>query len=129
MGLSHQAAAFPGLGEFAVAFRVDLRSEIVESIRGGDVADRAVKAHGVVMDDEIGDELASLLQGLGALRADATGLQGLVKPLDLSVRLRIVRAGSNVSDADQADEFLEITGNELSAAGGLSEMIRGFSLG
>src|SRR5262249_55623077 len=51
-------------------------------------------------------------------RADALLLEDAMPALDLAVALRVVRRGPRVRHAAEADELLEITGNELRAVVG-----------
>ena len=51
-----ESASFAGVFEFAVAFGVDGVASSGEDVVGCDVADGAVQADGVVMEDEVADD-------------------------------------------------------------------------
>ena len=65
--LTHLLAAFAGLGEFAVAFGVDVFVVAEELVLGSDVADGAVQANVVVMGHEIGNDVSSVVERERAL--------------------------------------------------------------
>jgi hypothetical protein len=62
----------------------------------------------------------------GVPRPNALSFERFVPAFDLSVRLGIVRRGSDVRHARDPDELLEVLGDELEP---LSEMIRGRASG
>ena len=117
-GLPHALAAFAGLGELAVACGMDGGIVAEQAVVGGDVADGAVQADMVVMVDEIGDDAARLVEGERHLNADAIALEGFVPTFDLAVGLGIVRTGAHMGHAGNADELLEVLGDELWAVVG-----------
>src|SRR5260370_38900810 len=57
-------------------------------------------------------------------RPNALAFQRLVPALNLAVRLWIIRGGSDVRHARDANELLEITGNELRAIVGDDSRLR-----
>ena len=111
-------AAFAGLGEFAVALCEDFLVASFEFVLGRDVADGAVQADVVVMGDVIGRRAAGVVERERHLDADALALDGFVPAFDLAVGLRIVGRGSDVGHAGDADELLEVLGDELRAVVG-----------
>ena len=113
LGLALLLAAFAGLGQFAVACVEDLLVAAFELVLGRDVADGAVQADGVVMVDVIGHDAAGVVERQRHLDADAFALEGLVPAFDLAVGLRIVGRGFDVGHAGDADELLEVLGDEL----------------
>ena len=96
----------------------DLLVAAVELVLGRDVADGAVQADVVVMGDEVGDDAAGVVERQRDLDADALALEGLVPAFDLAVALRIVGRGPDVGHAGDADELLEVLGDELRAVVG-----------
>jgi len=108
-------ALFAGLGQFAIAFGMDLLVASFEFVLGGDVTDGAVQADGVVVVDIIGDENTGLVEGQWHLDADALALEGFVPAFDLAIALRIIRRGFDVGHTSDADELLEFLGDELGA--------------
>jgi len=82
LGLASQFATFAGLGEFAIAGGADVLVSSVEPVLGCDRADGAVKSDGVVMEDEVSDEAAGLVEGEGDLGADAIALESFVPAFD-----------------------------------------------
>ena len=84
------ACAFAGLGQLAVAGGEDFRVAAFELVLGGDVADGAVQADGVVMLDVIGDDPPGVVQGQGRQHADAIALEGLVPAFDFAVALGVI---------------------------------------
>jgi hypothetical protein len=71
-------AGFSGLEEFLVASGKDGLFSTGKFVSWGDVADRRVKAHGVVMFDKASDQATSVLEVQGDSWADAIILKGLV---------------------------------------------------
>ena len=62
-------AGFSGQEEFLVASREDGRFFAGEFVGWGDVADRRVEAHGVVMFDEAGEQATGVLEAQGDARS------------------------------------------------------------
>ncbi len=89
-----------------------------ELVLGSDVADGAVQANGVVTLDVIADDAAGIFQGQRRLAANAIALEGAVEAFDFAIALGIVRRGFDVSHAADADELLEVLGDELRAVVG-----------
>src|SRR4051794_30630401 len=90
LGLARLLAALAGLGELAIAVIGDLLVAVFEAVLGGDIADGAVQADGVVMDDEVRDDAPSVIEGERHVDADAVALEGFVPAFDFAVGLRIV---------------------------------------
>jgi len=67
------------------------------------------------MDGVIGDDAAGVVERQGYLEADALALYGFMPAFDLAVGLRVVRRGFDVGHAGDADELLEVFGDELGA--------------
>ena len=111
-------AAFAGLGELAVAFGMDGLVVAEEFVVGRDVTDGTVQADVVVMRDVVGDDAAGILERQRHLDADAIALEGFVPAFDLAVGLRVVGRGADMGHAGDADEFLEVLGDELGAVVG-----------
>ena len=101
--------------EFAIACLPDLGVPADQAIVRGHVPDRAVQPPGVVLLHEGADHPPRVLQVQRCLRAHRLGFQRAVPALDLPVRLRIVRRRADVVHATQADEVLEVPGDELRA--------------
>ena len=113
LGLAFEFAGFAGLGEFAVAFVGDCFVVAFESVLGGDVADGAVESDVVVVEDEIIDDAACVVEGEGNEGADAIALEGFVPAFDFAVGLGVIGRGFDVGHSGDADEFLEVLGDEL----------------
>ena len=77
------------------------------------VAEGAVQAHRIVVLDEPGDDPLGFLAGARGGRPHAVGFEGTVVALELAVGLRIKGGGAHMAQARQADEVLEIPGDEL----------------
>ena len=84
-------------------------------VLGSDVADGGVQAHGVVVFDEPGDEAAGLIEVERGAWADAVGFERFVPAFDLAVGLGVVGGGFHMGEPGDADEFLEVFGDELGA--------------
>lgn len=84
-------------------------------VLGSDVADGGVQAHGVVVLDEPGDEAAGLFEVERGAGADAVGFERFVPAFDLAVGLGVVGGGFHMGEPGDADEFLEVLGDELGA--------------
>lgn len=105
-------ALISGGGEFGVALGEDGSIAAVEFVVRGDVSDGAVESDGVVVGDEGVDGAAAVVVGERGLGAYGVGFEGLMPTLEFSVGLRVVRGGADVGHAGDADEFLEIAGDE-----------------
>ena len=70
------------------------------------------------MGDVIGHDAAGIVERQRHLDADAIALEGFVPAFDLAVALRIVGRGLDVGHAGDADELLEVLGDELRAVVG-----------
>ena len=67
----------------------------------------------VVMFDVAGDDPLGVAQRKGRAGSDALGFDGAMPAFDLAVGLWIERRDLGVGHAGNADEFLEILGDEL----------------
>ena len=74
-----------------------------------------VQADVVVMGDIFGHGPPGIVEGQGHFDADALALDGFVPAFDLAVGLRIIGRGFDVCHAGDADELLEVLGDELRA--------------
>ena len=90
--------------KLAVPCREDLGVAAFQFVSGGHESDGAVQP-GVVKRQR-------------RLRPNAFGLERLVPPFDLAVALRIVRRGPHMGHAADANELLEVLGDELRAVVG-----------
>src|SRR3984893_7457739 len=61
----------------------------------------------------IGDDTSSVVERERHLDADALAFEGLVPAFNLAVALGIVRRGSDMAHTGDADELLEVLGDEL----------------
>ena len=104
---------FSGLEDFLVASGKDGLFFTGKFVSWGDVADRRVKAHGVVVFDEAGNQATGVLEVQGDPWADAITLKGFVPALDFSVALGVVGRGAHMGQTGDADKLFEIAGNEL----------------
>ena len=118
LGLAFVLTDFAGLGEFAVAFIGNGLVSSFEAILGSDVADGAVQADVVVVGGEVAHDASGVVERGGNLLADAVGLEGFVPAFDLAIGLRVVGRCLDVGHAGDADELLEILGDELGSVVG-----------
>ena len=109
---------FAGFFELAVPLGEDLPLPPLQFGLGRDVADGGMQADRVVVLDELADDAACVVQGQRRPGADALFLEDTVPAFDLAVALRVVRRGAGVRHAAEADELLEIPGDELGAVVG-----------
>ena len=65
------------------------------------------------MRDVVGNDALRVIQRERDQDADALALDGFVEAFDLAVRLRVIGRSSDMGHAHDADELLEILGNEL----------------
>ena len=112
-GLALLPAAFAGLGQLAIAGLVNLLVAAIEFVLGRDVADGAVQADRVVVQDVIGHDAAGVIERQRGEHADAIALKRLVPAFDFAVALGIIGGGFDVGHAADADELLEVLGDEL----------------
>src|SRR5579872_6129237 len=106
-------ASFTGFFQLAIAFLGDDRPQAIQLVCRGDVPHSAVQADVVVMLDVRGHAASGFLETFRAGQPNALGLDALMPALQLAVGLRVVGARPHVGDAHQADELLEIPGDEL----------------
>ena len=112
--LAGAAVAAPAsLFEFAVALRVDFIPAAGEHVCGRDIADGAVQAHVVVVIDVVADQAPRIVQRQRRAGPDAFLFERFVPAFDFAVGLRIIRRGAHVRHARDADELLEVPGDEL----------------
>src|SRR4051794_15837026 len=107
---------FPPLAGFfqlAVTGVENLLLPAFELILGREVAEGAVQADGIVVLDEACHDAAGVLQGQGRPGADTIFLENPVPAFNLAVALGVVGRGLHMGHAAQADELLEIPGDEL----------------
>ena len=87
IGLATHFSFGAGRFEFAVARRENLGVVDFEFVFGRDESDGAVQSDLGVTRHELGHDTSSVVERQRRLRSDAFGLEGLVPPLDLAVRL------------------------------------------
>lgn len=116
--LAQRLAVFAGGVQFAIALGEDGSVASFEFVLGGDIADGAVQADGVVVVHVIGHNASRIFQGQGYVDADTTTFQGAVPAFQFTVALGMVGRSADVSHAAQADELFEVLGNELGAVVG-----------
>src|SRR6516162_5129731 len=107
----------PGVGrrQFLLACGPDCLGPAGQLVGWGDIGDRTMQTHRVVMIHELGDQPPSVLQAQRRLDPNALSFQGLEPPLHLAVALRIIWGRVDVSHTAYADKFLEVPGDELGA--------------
>jgi hypothetical protein len=113
LGLAELLAAFACLGQFAVASGEDFLVVAFEFVLGSEVADRGVEADVVVINGVIVDDALSFFKRKGHGDPDTFALESLVPAFDFAIGLRVVRRGSDVGHAGDADELFEVFGDEL----------------
>jgi hypothetical protein len=113
LGLSQLFAAFASLGEFAIAFGVDGLVATFEHVLGCDVADGAVQSEFVILRDVFGNDASCFVEGKRDAGADAVGFDGFVPAFELAVGLGVIGRGTDMGHAGDADELLEVLGDEL----------------
>ena len=99
--------------QLAIACRMDLRLSPGEHVLRRDVADGAVQAHGVVVVHVALNQTPRIFQRQRRSRPDALRFERFVPAFDFPVRLRIIGRGSHVRHARDANELLEVLGDEL----------------
>ena len=95
-----------------------------EHVLWSDVADGTVQANVVVMLHITLYQAPCIFQRQRRSRPNAFAFHRLVPALDLAVRLWIIRGGSDVRHARDANELLEVVGNELRAIVGDDSRLR-----
>lgn len=78
-----------------------------------DVTERAVESNVVVVIDVLVDSAPGFVDGSRAGRPDAFAFERTMPAFEFSIGLRIVRAGPDMCCADQSNELLEVSGEEL----------------
>jgi len=104
---------FPGVLQFPVPFLLDERLPAFELVPWSDKADGAVQSDRVVVLHKARDQTSGILDRERRTRTDRGVFDGTVPALYLSVALGIIGRGPHVGHAADADELLEITGDEL----------------
>src|SRR5207245_1147737 len=118
LGLALLPASFAGLGQLVVAGVGDFLVTAGEFVRGCNITYGGVQTCVVVMPDIIGHEATRVVERQRHLDADAIAFEGFVPAFDLAVGLGIIGRGFNVGHAGDADELLEVLGDELGAVVG-----------
>ena len=110
--LAQLLAAFARFHELAVAFGVDGSVVAEELVVGGDIADGTVQTDLVVVLDVIGDDPSRVFQRQRDLGANALALDRFVEAFELAVALRIIGRSPDLGHAGDANELLEVFGDE-----------------
>jgi hypothetical protein len=113
LGLADLLAAFACLGQFAVASGEDFLVAAFEFVFGSEVIDGRVEADVVVINGVMVDDALSFFERKGHRDPDAFAFESLVPAFDFAIGLGIVRRGSDVGHAGDADELFEVLGDEL----------------
>src|SRR5262249_47909200 len=103
----------PPLLQLPVALRVDLLLAPSQHVLRCDVARRAVQPNIVVVVHVSAYQTPRIIERQRCSWPDALPFERFVPALDLSVRLRIKRRGSDVRHARDPDELFEVLGDEL----------------
>ena len=111
--LTELFASLAGFSQFAIAFVEDGFVAAFELVLGCDVADGAVQADVVVILDVVEYDATSVFERQWDLHADTVALESFVKAFNFAVGLGVIRRGLHVRHARDADELLEILGDEL----------------
>lgn len=109
---------FAGGFEFAVAGSEDCFMASFQFVLGRDVAKGRVQTNAVVMLDELCHDSPGVFRGQRRPWTDAFLLEDTMPAFDLAVALRVVGRGPRVRHAADADELLEVPGDELGAVVG-----------
>ena len=107
----HPAGGF----QLAVPFGEDRRFQPRQLVHRRHITQGAEKPHGVVVIDVSTDPASGFAQRRRDRRTHSLPLQAAVPPLQVAVGLRVKQARPHVRDAGDADELLEIPGDELRA--------------
>src|SRR4051812_45375487 len=94
--LSLKFTSFAGGFELLIAGLENGGVAAGEAVGGGDVAQRAVEAGGVIMIDELPDDALGVFEGQRSFGTDGLLLEGAMEALQLAVALRIVGRGQDV---------------------------------
>jgi hypothetical protein len=108
----------PGRFEFFVSGSEDGGVACGEAVGWGDVAERRVEAHSVVMVDEATDDAFGVLQGKRGFRPDGVFFENAVEALKLAVALGMVRQAEDAGGLPEADELFEVLCHKLVAVVG-----------
>ena len=115
---------FPRRVQLPIPLGLNLLLMPGEHVLWRDVAGGTVQADVVVMLHVTLYQAPCIFQRQRCSQPNALAFQRLVPALNLAVRLRIVRGGSDVRHARDANELLEITSNELRAIVGDDSRLR-----
>ena len=96
----------PGKDEFFLSFQLGQR---------GDITDGAVQSDLIIVGDEVVDNPAGIFKGEGRFGADTVSFNGFVPAFYLAVTLGVSGRDADVGHLAQADEVLEVAGDELGA--------------
>ena len=113
--LAGDLTSLPGLLELAIMLLKDHLLQSLQLVGRGDVSDRGMQTHRVVVRDEIRDTRAGLRDGTGTGRTDALAFETAMPAFQLAVGLGVVGAGADMCDPHETDELLEVPGDELGA--------------
>src|SRR5258708_6679910 len=116
--LSFKFADFASGFEFLIAGLEDFGLAAGETIDWGDIAEGAVQTGGIVMVDELCGDAVGVFEGERGFGADGLLLERAVEALELPIALRVMRRAKDVGGLPEADEALEVAGDELGAAVG-----------
>src|SRR5215472_3475586 len=114
----------PGSFYLSVTFSMNLMLASVEHVLRSDVTDGTVQTDVVVMLYIEPHQTQRIIQRKRSSGSDAFAFERLVPAFDLAVRLWIIRGGSDVRHARDANELLEVAGNELRAIVGDDSRLR-----
>ena len=113
--LARLLSTFAGFFQLAIPFGEDHVGQAIELVGRRDVADGRVQADVVVMLDEGRDSASRFLERGGTRRANALPFERSVPAFELAIGLRVLGARAHVGDPHDADELLEVPGDELRA--------------
>src|SRR6266700_2828785 len=99
--------------QLPVALRVDLLLPPSQHVLRGDVASRAVQPNIVVVVHVSAYQTPRIIERQRCSWPDGLPFERFVPTLDLSVRLRVKRRGSDVRHARDPDELFEVLCDEL----------------
>src|SRR5438093_3739169 len=74
-----------------------------------------MKTNAVVVADEVAHDSLGILQAERSFGTNGVLFEGAVEALEFAIALRVVRGGEDVGGLPEADEFLEVAGDELAA--------------
>ena len=104
---------FPGCFQLFITLFKYFELSSSQLIKRSDPSNSAMKPLGVVNIDIAFNDLSRILNWKYGLFSDAFGFNGFVESLKFSIRLRIIKRGSNVWHSGNSYKLLEIFWNEL----------------